>query len=256
MTATKTKVHFADSYIINPNHPISINLVGVGGTGSQVLSGLGRISHALQTFGHPGLYVTAFDPDQVSEANIGRQLFARTEIGLNKADVLITRFNRFFGTAWESVSERYNSEPANIIITCVDNIKSRLAISTSLNHYNKTNHVEWQPKYWLDFGNATNHGQYVLSTVGKIKQPTSKKYKAVNRLRPVTELFDFTQIHEEDSGPSCSLAEALEKQDLFINSSLAISGCSLLWQLLKQGVIDKQGGFLNLSTMQTNPILL
>lgn len=256
MTTIKPKVHFTDSYIINPNHPLTVNLIGVGGTGSQVLSALGRINHALQTFGHPGLSVVAFDPDQVFESNIGRQLFACTDIGHYKADILITRINRFFGTAWYSVCERYSGEPANIIISCVDNIKSRLEISKALNQHTQSCRFELNPKYWLDFGNATNHGQFVLSTVGKIKQPRSKKYNVINRLPPVTELFDFSQIHEEDSGPSCSLAEALEKQDLFINSSLAMSGCSLLWQLLKQGIIDKQGAFLNLSTMQTNPIRL
>ena len=58
------------------------------------------MSMALQALGHPGLHVTVFDPDTVSQANIGRQLFSETELGLNKAVSLVTRINRFFGYAW------------------------------------------------------------------------------------------------------------------------------------------------------------
>ena len=54
-------------------------------TGSQVITNLARMSMALQALGHPGLHVTVFDPDTVSQANIGRQLFSETELGLNKA---------------------------------------------------------------------------------------------------------------------------------------------------------------------------
>ena len=53
------------------------------------------MSVALQALGHPGLHVTVFDPDTVTEANIGRQLFSGSELGLNKAAALATRINRF-----------------------------------------------------------------------------------------------------------------------------------------------------------------
>jgi hypothetical protein len=69
-----------------------------------------------------------------------------------------------------------------------------------------------------------------------------------------TELFDYTKIDEQDAGPSCSLAQALKKQDLFINSTLAQLGCGLLWKLLREGMIDYHGIFLNLDTMKTNPL--
>ena len=37
----------------------------------------------------------------------------------------------------------------------------------------------------------------------------------------ITEEVNYSTIEEKDSGPSCSLAEALERQDLYINSILA-----------------------------------
>lgn len=96
------KIHYTDKYLLNPYHPVTVSVIGAGGTGSQVVTGLARMSVALQALGHLGLHVTVFDPDTVTEANIGRQLFSETELGLNKAVALVTRINRFFGYAWEA----------------------------------------------------------------------------------------------------------------------------------------------------------
>ena len=57
-------------------------------------------------------------------------------------------------------------------------------------------------------------------------------------------------------GPSCSLAEALERQDLFINSTLAQLGCGILWKMFRNGVIEHNGLYLNLDTMKVNPIII
>ena len=65
------KIHYTDRYLLNPYHPVTVFVIGAGGTGSQVATGLARMSVALQALGHPGLHVTVFDPDTVTEANIG-----------------------------------------------------------------------------------------------------------------------------------------------------------------------------------------
>ena len=52
------------------------------------------------------------------------------------------------------------------------------------------------------------------------------------------------------------LAEALEKQDLFINSTLAQLGCNILWKMFRHGMIEHHGLYLNLSTMKVNPIMV
>ena len=100
------KIHYTDRYLLNPYHPVTVFVIGAGGTGSQVATGLARMSVALQALGHPGLHVTVFDPDTVTEANIGRQLFSGSELGLNKAAALATRINRFFGFSWAYEEER------------------------------------------------------------------------------------------------------------------------------------------------------
>ena len=128
------RVHYIDNYLINPQHPVTVNVIGAGGTGSQVLTCLARFDTALRGLGHPGLFVTVYDPDTVTEANIGRQLFSPSDIGLNKAQCLVTRMNNFFGNGWKAVPDIYpailkdarRDNLANITITCTDNVKSRL----------------------------------------------------------------------------------------------------------------------------------
>lgn len=254
----KEKMHFTDAYLLNPTHPVTVNLAGCGGTGSQVLTALSRINHTLVALGHPGLHVTTFDPDHITEANLGRQLFSASDAGLNKAVVLTARLNRFFSTGWEAVPDFYKNEPANIVITCVDNVKSRMEIADGLLSQpdNDNRHDFEKPLYWLDFGNTQNAGQVILGTFGEIRQPQSKKYIPVGKLPCVTERFDLTQVDEKDSGPSCSLAEAIEHQDLFINSTLANTGSKLLWKLFREGMTNQAGMFLNMDTMKMNPVML
>lgn len=121
-------MHFVAKYIQQPVHPVSVTLVGAGGNGGQMLSALARINTALIATGHPGLHVTVWDDDTVEEPNIGRQLFSWDDIGQNKAICLTSRFNRFYGTGWDARPERFtdDSPTGNIVITCVDNISTRL----------------------------------------------------------------------------------------------------------------------------------
>ena len=240
------RVHYIDSYLINPQHPVTVNVIGAGGTGSQVLTCLARLDTALRGLGHPGLFVTVYDPDTVTEANIGRQLFSPSDTGLNKAQCLVTRVNNFFGNGWRAVPDIYpailkdarRDNLANITITCTDNVKSYET-----------------PLYWMDFGNTQTSGQVVLGTVPKkIKQPVSRLYETVSSLKVITRMVKYTKGKEKDSGPSCSLAEALEKQDLFINSTLAQLGCNILWKMFRHGMIEHHGLYLNLETMRVNPI--
>ncbi len=75
----------------------------------------------------------------------------------------------------------------------------------------------------MDYGNSQSAGQVLLSTIGNIGQPHSQKYQTVANLPFITDEYGdlLKQSETTDTTPSCSLAEALDKQDLYINSSLA-----------------------------------
>ena len=264
----KTKVHFVDSALINPTNPVTVNLIGAGGTGSQVLTALARMNHALSELNHAGLSVRLWDDDVISEANLGRQLFAESEMGLYKSVALINRANRFFGTNWKAETQKFqkddlgklqNNMKSEIYISCVDSVKSRFDIAEILNELKMDkSYYRNQCKYWMDFGNSQFTGQVLLSTIGNIKQPNSEKYDTVVNLPFITEEFgELLKVSEaEDNTPSCSLAKALEKQDLFINSTLAQMGSSLLWNLFRNGLIENRGFFLNLKNFYSQPIKL
>lgn len=267
MKTDKTKVHFTDSYLINPTNPVEVNLIGAGGTGSHVLTALVKMNHVLNALGHAGLQVTLWDDDIVTEANQGRQLFSDCELGLYKSVALINRANRVYGTYWKAQTVRFEKSKwdkipeqakASITISCVDNVAARFKIADILRELQNERLYRNQPKYWIDFGNSQYSGQVVLSTIGKIQQPTSKKYESVAELPFVTDEYADLLTHSEatDDTPSCSLAEALERQELFINPSLAQLGSELLWKLFREGMVMYKGLFLNLKTLRSQPMLL
>jgi len=259
---SRTAVHIVNKEILQPYNPVTINLIGAGGTGGQVLTALARMNQALIALDHPGLMVNVFDDDTVTRANLGRQLFTTAELGLHKSVALINRINRFFGTNWKAVTEKYdkayNGEAwATITIGCVDSVSARIEIAKILKKLNKEmGNRRDLPLYYMDFGNSRETGQVILSTIGKIAQPVSKQYRTVEALPMVTDEFGELLLASEtnDNTPSCSLAEALTKQDLFINSALANVGASLLWQLFREGIIFNRGFFLNLKEFRTQPL--
>ncbi|MES2278660.1 MAG: PRTRC system ThiF family protein [Bacteroidota bacterium] len=261
----RTAVHIVNKELLQPYNPVTVNLIGAGGTGSQVLTALARMNQALVALNHPGLFVRVFDDDTVSRANLARQLFTTTELGLPKSVALINRINRFFGTNWRAVTERYDkaysghkeSVWATITIGCVDTVQAREEIAEILKAGNKKmNNGRSQPIYYIDFGNSRDTGQVILSTIGKVKQPDSNQYRTADTLPMVTDEFgDLLKASETtDNTPSCSLAEALTKQDLFINSALVNVGASLLWQLFREGILFNRGFFLNLKDLRTQPL--
>jgi PRTRC genetic system ThiF family protein len=276
----KTAVHYTAGYLIDPPHPVTINVIGCGGTGSQVLNSLARMNSALKALDHPGLFVRAVDPDRVTVANMGRQLFSPADVDEYKCTVLIGRINRFFGTAWEAAPALYkvgSSVPmANITISCVDTGAARKQIKEALwQHVPKKKrsnppngnygyYTAWPPRvepyntpfYWMDFGNMMDRGQVVIGTVGKIHQPAGSAFDVIPTLPSVDKLHpDILKDKKgEDQGPSCSLAEALQKQDLFINTNLANMGLGILWKMFREVRIRYQGCYLNLETMSVTPI--
>ncbi|HEY9195391.1 MAG TPA: PRTRC system ThiF family protein [Mucilaginibacter sp.] len=263
-TTPLTAVHIVHKELLQPYNPININLIGAGGTGSQMLTSLARMSQALNGLNHPGFMVTLFDDDAVQTPNLARQLFTTAELGQYKSVALINRINRFFGLNWKAETEKYDKQycsigqgMAPITISCVDTVKARFEIAEILNIYKKNSggHRD-KPLYWMDFGNSKNTGQVVLSTVGEIRQPASKQFVPVGNLSFVTEKYKDLLAESEmtDDTPSCSLAEALVKQDLFINSTLVNFGASLLWQMFREGIIFYDALFLNLKEYRAQPL--
>jgi PRTRC genetic system ThiF family protein len=99
--------------------------------------------------------------------------------------------------------------------------------------------------YWLDLGNNAASGQFVL---GQPNNAANRKKR--DRLPTVAELYPeiVSSKREENDQPSCSAAEALTRQEPFVNQNLAYQSLALITQLLRRGSLAYQGGFCNLVT--------
>jgi PRTRC genetic system ThiF family protein len=228
--------------------PIRILVVGCGGNGSAIVSGLPYLHQAVLAFGHPGgLAVTLIDPDTVSETNCVRQPFCRTEIGFPKAIVLAHRINLFWGLNWQgmqaTIQQLKRGSDVDFVIGCVDTRKARRAIDKWV--------LSSRVLYWLDIGNNASSGQFIL---GQPKNSANTKKK--DRLPTVAELYPeiLTRDEKEDDQPSCSAAEALTRQEPFINQNLAYQALAMLTQLLRHGSLSYQGAFCNLTTGRLVPL--
>lgn len=260
---------------------INIALVGCGGNGAQMLTKLARLQVAMASLALPDLKVFAFDPDVVTRANLGRQMFSPADVGLPKATVLVNRINAFFGLNWESRVEEFTEgihSPAGVlgphwrtnhrtdlVVSCVDSARARRRVAKSFE-----NGVMNLPCYWLDLGNSRDTGQVILGEPEKVRlapititgeefaQGMSKaemnrrmrEAAKTQRLPTVLEVFpELTNYRlREANEPSCSAAEALTKQALFINDHISTWAAQLLYDLLVEGQIRYHGAFINTAT--------
>ncbi len=229
---------------------VQVLVVGAGGTGSAIVMGLPYLDQAMRVWGHRyGLAVALMDADVVSETNCVRQPFSASDIGQNKATVLINRINLFWGTNWQAVPNHFHGRSfdrnrdrcPDLVIGCVDTRAARRAIENSFSH--ALSHT----CYWLDVGNNAASGQYLLG------QPlNARNRRKAERLRTVSELYpEITdEAIAEDPLPSCSAVEALDRQEPFINQTLAASALAMLAQLFRYGKLAHHGAFFNAKTGQ------
>jgi PRTRC genetic system ThiF family protein len=235
------------SHYIHPEllkHRVRVLVVGCGGNGSAIAAGLPYLHQALLAHGHPeGLHVTLLDPDVISPTNCVRQPFSRSEVGLYKAVVLTNRLNLFWGLDWQGIPERLDPkrrlDGVDVVIGCVDTRAARAAIAKCAEDWSEVD-------YWLDLGNNADSGQFVL---GEPLNRRNRRHRL--RLRTVSELFPevIRGEFDRDDLPSCSAAEALERQEPFVNPALANHALALLARLFRYGTISYHGGFVALSSL-------
>ncbi len=236
---------------------VRIQVVGCGGTGSAFLGGLPYLHQAMLAQGHPcGLSVTVIDGDIVSPTNCVRQPFSRSEIGLNKGIVLISRINLFWGLEWKAIPHPLTAETLtlpsetalrpDIVVGCVDTRAARALIAESTAGRSGAG-------YWLDVGNNASSGQFVLG-----EPLNARNRRSRTRLRTVAEIYSeiADPSLDSDTEPSCSAAEALDRQESFVNAVLAQNALALLARLFRYGEIRHHGAFVDIATSRSVPLMI
>ena len=132
----------------------------------------------------------------------------------------------------------------HIVIGCVDTRAARAVIRDATGNYRSVD-------YWLDIGNNSDSGQFILG------EPLNQvNRRARTRLRTVSEWFpEIVDASLDNDGlPSCSAAEAIERQEPFLNQTLAQHALALLARLFRYGMTSYCGGFINLATGGCAPL--
>jgi hypothetical protein len=99
--------------------------------------------------------------------------------------------------------------------------------------------------YWLDIGNNAPSGQYIPG------QPlNSRNRRTAVTLRTVSGLYleIVDAAAGEDPLPSCSAIGALDRQEPFINQTLASRALAMLARLFRYGKLNHPGAFFNAET--------
>jgi len=239
-------------YIVNPVHRITVVLVGVGGTGSFVLPELVSLSNTLKILDRKELKIIVYDDDIVEEHNVGRQKFFPSDIGKSKAETLVNRVNRAYGTDVEFRNETFSGEDLerdkyNIVISCVDNVRTRKIIDKAIKKNGKKGNYHGQQRthYWIDCGNSRDYGQIILSAYGK---ETKMILPSIIDLHP--------NMEDKVNEPSCSLRASLREQSFMINKLTGVYALEMLSSLLLDfNILQSQIYFsLNPINVKTNKI--
>lgn len=213
------------------------------------LQHLARVVYAYRELYNRVCQVTVCDGDSVSKPNVGRQAFAENEVGMNKAYAIVSRINRFYNFDWLT-SDRFFSYDdkkrkegitlreygANFLFSAVDSLAARKMIKKHFyDSASQNTFPEFKGHFWVDMGNTRTTGNVVVAAP-ELEWPDV-----------VQEYGKFMKGRQK--GPSCSLAMALNEQDLFINSYSAVTAAKWLWECLTSTELHWRGAFINLDTL-------
>lgn len=239
--------------------PGGIFVIGAGGTGSYVMMLLARELCSMEK--KPKLYVC--DGDNVEQKNLKRQHFTATDVGVNKAEALAKRYSEALGleigfkpSFVETVDEfkaLFESEAGpTLVITCVDNIKTRLNIKKAIAAIDSRN------VYWIDCGNEAKGGQVVLSS----RIPGWLMTDIDKGNYPIPDIFDLykemIERAEKDKLPSeMSCAELAESspQYGFINANAAIFAMNYAHALIHKEEIKTHAVIFSIDNKLTHKTL-
>jgi PRTRC genetic system ThiF family protein len=221
--------------------PVTVVLVGGGGTGSYMAMHTGRLLVALTERGTPARAVL-FDHDRVEPKNVGRQLFCRAEVGRDKAAALAFRYGAAWGLDFSARAERFKASSLKrdqdelvVLVGCVDNAAARREMAHALT----TNMPGRAPDvWWLDCGNHADAGQVLLGSAVTHEQMrgafTSASLCSALPAPSVQspELLVPTKAERAAKRMSCAELAAANLQSLNVNARVAAEASDMLTRLL------------------------
>lgn len=219
-------------------------MVGCGGTGSFLALHLARLAYHARERHHLAVQLVFVDPDVVELKNVGRQNFCPAEVGANKAQALMLRYNRAFGLESRAYAQPADHELMDALVSewrgtlsydergrsvhllcgCVDNAAARCEMHRAAKFADR-------PWWWLDGGNHEHAGQVLLGNRVDIQTPEISPLKVcVGLPAPSIQCPDLLitspllgeRLGEgSEEGVSCADLALLDVQGLMVNQAVA-----------------------------------
>lgn len=227
-------------FLLPPEAPIRLVLVGAGGTGSHVLQSLARLAVHVRQQPGPTLDLVVIDGDTVEPKNVGRQLFSPGDVGRNKAQALAERFSAVFGlpiialpkmAELADLGELYSRRAVHsaivILVGAVDTPEARQILCSALRH--------GYARLWLDCGNEADSGQVV---VGTATEPAvlagCLSLKGVCSALPAPSLVypNLVAPRKKPRRGDCAAQVEANVQDLMTNQAIAAVAAQYLYNLV------------------------
>ena len=226
------------AFLLPPTTPLALVVVGCGGTGSFVAQGLARLMDEHRRQGGPNVVLMLIDGDVVEPANCGRQLFAPSEVGRNKARALTARLSAVWGLPITAIPRMADVEllrtigrgaPTHrkILIGCVDNATARRAIAVTMGSWAVT----------VDCGNAEHTGQVAVGTTNDpLQLQGALAMRSVATALPSPYLVYPNLLEDPATPPDADCAEAVQdnRQGLNVNAMVADIAVEYLTRLVRE----------------------
>lgn len=243
------RIESPSGFVVRPG-PITVCLVGCGGTGSHLAQALARIAAHLRAR-RDELRLVFVDGDTVEEKNVGRQLFTYADLGKNKAQALAARFSSLFGLAIDAVPAMATvdvlaglggirkkfggkNESLGLLVGAVDTAVARKSLHGALRAQSCWN-------LWLDCGNHDYSGQVA---VGNETDPTKLaepiKFGLCTRLPAPSIVYpNLLEATPRTLRENCAAAMEDNLQGLMVNTQVAAIAATYLDRLIVHRRIEQ-----------------
>lgn len=246
---------------LRPYSAVNLTLVGCGGTGSHLATGLAALVLDLRERSDVALRLTLLDFDLVEAKNVGRQLFSVNEIGRPKCQVLAERLLRAYALPCsasvktvESADLQPQADALNLVIGAVDNPAARGIIANAVD---RADGALW----WLNCGNENVSGQVALGNTGNVKaMRRAVELGMLQRLPAPHVLYPdciaTPVVKPSKRAPSCAELTARGEQGLMVNRMVAAWALQLLQMWLVEKRLNWFGMAFDLTWGNTKALLL
>lgn len=245
-----------------------IHLVGAGGTGGYLLDYLVRIFSSQNPLG-PTIHI--YEGDTIEMKNITRQNFSQHDVGENKAQALVNRFETQFPIlcdlvvhqnyiidADEFLAELMIAGGNPIILSCVDNIATRKLLHQAFSEYPEQGVL-------IDAGNDDLGGQVVWHSQFPVEVLVDSFTKKTVQLSSFFDVYpELSAIDDDNPGliekscadvvadyPQAMMANVQNATTMAIIVTELLSGATICYNTYKSSL--KSGGVTPSLTYQDKP---